>query len=150
MVILENIIRQELNKTFLLCEIKIDIDDMKKRGFADQIGQMYATSLKPFKPVKITGKIGVTGDEYKNITQKLGIKNVSSDYDGSYFSITLKNGDVIEMFRNTNPAYAYIILNGVELTYLTDSGALFRKSMPEIVKQEYSNYVLSKNTVVDK
>jgi hypothetical protein len=143
MVILENIIRQELSKTFLLCEIKIDIDDMKKRGFATQIGQMYATSLKPFNPIKITGKIGITGDEYKKITQKLGIKNVSSDYDGSYFSITLRNRDVIDIFRNTSPAYVYIILNGVDLAYITDPGILFRKSMPEIVKQEYSNYVLS-------
>lgn len=143
MIILENIIRQELNRIFLLCEVKIDINDLKKRGFADQVGQMYATSLKAFKPIRITGKIGMTGDEYKNIIQKLQIKNVSSDYDGSYFSITLKNGDVIEVFRNTSPAYAYIILNGVDLAYITDPGVLFRKSMPDLVKQEYSNYVLS-------
>jgi len=146
MVILENIIRQELNRAFLLCEIKIDIDDHKKRGFADQIGQMYANSLKSFKPISITGKIGMSGDEYKNVTQKLQIRNVSSDYDGSYFSITLKNGDIIEVLRNTNPAYAYIILNGVDLAYITDPGILFRKSMPDLVKQEYSNHVLSKKT----
>jgi hypothetical protein len=144
MFILENIVKQELNKAFLLCEIKIAIDDVKKRGFADQIGQMYANSLKAFKPISITGKIGVSGDDYKNITQKLKIKNVSSDYDGSYFSITLKNGDVIEVFRNTSPAYAYIILNGVDLVYITDPSDLFRKSMPDLVRQEYSNHILSK------
>jgi len=143
MVIIENIIREELSKTFLLCEIKIDIDDMKKRGFATQIGQMYASSLKSFKPVKITGKIGISGVEYGEIAKKLNIKNISSDYDGSYISVTLKNGDIIEVFRNTSPAYAYIILNGVDLAYITDPGVLFRKSMPEIVKQEYSSRVLS-------
>lgn len=143
MLILENIIRQELNKAFLLCEIKIDIDDLKKRGFADQVGQLYANSLKPFKPISIIGKIGITGDDYEKITKKLNIKNISSDYDGSYLSITLKNGDVIEIFRNTSPAYAYIILNGMVLTYITDPNVLFRQSMPDLVKQEYLNHVLS-------
>lgn len=151
MVLLENIVKQELSKAFLLCEIKIDIDDLKKRGFATQIGQMYANNLKAFQPVNVTGKIGVTSDEYNNIVNKLGIKSTTNEgYDASYFAIKLKNGDVIEVFRNTNPAYAYVFVNGNEIEFITDPNILFKKNMPEIVKQVYANHVLSKSGAENK
>jgi hypothetical protein len=151
MVILENIIRQELSKAFLMCEIKIDIDDLKKRGFATQVGQMYADALKAYHPVSITGKVGAMGEEYEKIINKIGIHGyLSSGYDGSYFVITLENGDVIEVFRNTSPAYAYIILNGQILTIIKDPNELFRQSLPVLVNKYYSDYVLAGNKVENK
>ena len=151
MVILENIIREELSKTFLLCEIKIAIDDLKKRGFATQIGQMYADALKAYHPIKITGKIGAMGEEYQSIINKLGIRALTNEgYDGSYFAITLQNGDVIEVFRNTNPAYAMIFLNGSQITTVKNSNELFRQSMPVIVAKYYSEHLLANTEVENK
>ncbi len=151
MVILENIIRQELTKAFLLCEIKIDIDDLKKRGFATQIGQMYADSLKAYHPTSVTGKIGVLGDEYNNIVKKLGIRDLTNEgSDASYFVITLQNGDVIEVFRNTSPAYAVIFLNKNVLATIKNSSELFRTNMPDLVKHYYSEFVLSNNSIENR
>lgn len=148
MVILENIIKQELSKAFLVCEIKIDIDDLKKRGFATQIGQMYADALRAFHPTSITGKVGVTGGEYDSVVNKLKIKGVNNEgYDASYFSITLENGDVIEVFRNTNPAYAFIFLNGRVLAKINSANELFRKNMPDLVKQYYSDFALANKSI---
>lgn len=147
MFILENIIRQEISKAFLMCEIKIDIDDLKKRGFATQIGQMYLDVFKSYNPISIKGKIGLTGDEYKNVINKLGLNSFTSpQHDGSYFILSFKNGDKLEVFRNTNPAYIYIFLNGGKLADIKDPNEIFRTNMAELVKQYYSDYILSKKT----
>lgn len=109
----------------LLCEVKIDIDDVKKRGFADQLGQMYKVALKDLKPVKIYGKIGVQG--------------LHSTQDASMFVITLSNGDIIKAFRNTNPAFGNITVNDKD-EYFISSKELFSGKFPDIIKKHYLEY----------
>jgi hypothetical protein len=113
----------------LLCEVKIDIEDTKKRGFAQQIGQMYKDALKELKPIKIYGK--------------LGVESAHSSQDSSLFIITLKNGDVINAFRNTNPAFAKITINKTS-EYQINSQELFANKFPELIKKYYLEYKTAK------
>lgn len=122
------IIKETIEESLLICEIKIDIQDTKKRGFADQLGKMYQESLKKLKPVKIIGKLNVSG---------LGSDNAS------VFTITLSNGDVINALRNTNPAYGNISING-EKEYFIKSDELFNNKLPDLIKKYYLEYKTAK------
>ena len=47
---LKKIISEELYKSLLMCEVKIQVKDYKKQGYATQIGKMYADVLKKYNP----------------------------------------------------------------------------------------------------
>lgn len=119
---------KEAIESELLCEVKIDITDVKQRGFADELGKMYKQSLKDLKPTKIYGK--------------LGIQSPTSSYDASSFEITLANGDKIYAFRNTNPAYGTVTIDGQE--FLINSRELFSAKFPDLIKKYYLEYKTAK------
>lgn len=125
---LRKLIRETIQRSFL-CEVKIDIDDVKNRGFADQIGQMYKRSLASLNPIKIVGKIG--------------IKSSYSDADASIFKITLTNGDVIKAFRNTNPAFGTIKINNSK-ERIVYSDELFSNKFPDLIRKYYLEYKTAK------
>ena len=110
----------------LLCEVKIDIDDIKKRGFADQVGEMYKNALKELRPIKIVGKLGAE----------------TPGGEASLFEITLENGDKIRATRHTNPAYGNITINGQE--YFVGSNDLFTNKFPDLIKKYYLEYKIAK------
>lgn len=112
---LRKFIKNILEESFLVCEVSVKINDEKKRGFADELGQMYKEILKPLKPIKIQG-------------------NLNSDM--SLFLITLANGDTIQAQRNVNPAYGTIKVNGGDET-LIRSSELFQQKFPELIKKYY-------------
>lgn len=125
---LRKLIRESI-ETSLLCEVKISIDDVKKRGFAEQLGQMYKKSLAALKPLKIIGKIGV--------------QSAHSGEDKSLFEITLSNGDSIKAMRNTNPAFGTIsVNNGPEQTIYSQE--LFQNKFPDLIKKYYLAYRTAK------
>lgn len=125
-------IRKIISETIeneLLCEVKIEIDDVKHRGFAEQLGQMYKRALASLKPLKIYGKVG--------------IKSAVSEEDVSIFEIVLSNGDVIQAMRNTNPAYGSIKINHIK-SYMVYSQELFSNKFPELIKKYYLQYKTAK------
>lgn len=124
---LRKLIRESIESE-LLCEVRIDIEDVKKRGFADQLGNLYKKILAPIKPLKIYGK--------------LGIKSEHSDSDASIFKITLVNGDVIQALRNTNPAYGNVSVNGQD--FFINSRELLNIKFPELIKKYYLEYKTAK------
>lgn len=109
----------ELN---LLCEVKIDIEDVKKRGFADELGKMYKASLASLKPIKIYGKLGAQ----------------TKGGEASMFEIILQNGDKIHAVRNTNPAFGNVSINGND--YFINSQELFSNQFPDLIKKYYLEY----------
>ena len=125
---LRKLIRESIESE-LLCEVKIEIDDTKNRGFADQLGQMYKQSLAELKPIKIYGK--------------LGIKSSHSSEDASMFIITLANGDSIKAIRNTNPAFGTIEIND-EKEFMIYSKELFSNKFPDLIKKYYLEYKTAK------
>lgn len=125
-------IRKIISETIeneLLCEVKIEIDDVKHRGFAEQLGQMYKKALVSLRPLKIYGKIG--------------IKSAVSDEDASVFEIILSNGDVIQALRNSNPAYGTIKINNGNDQMIYSSELLSNK-FPELIKKYYLQYKTAK------
>lgn len=123
---IRKIIREAIEST-LLCEVKMDIKDVKDRGFAEELGKMYKTSLSELKPIKIHGKLGIEGPQ---------------GGDASVFEITLQNGDSILALRNTNPAYGAITINGSE--FFVSSQELFANKFPELIKKYYLEYKTAK------
>ena len=120
---------KETIESELLCEVKIEIDDVKHRGFAEQLGQIYKRALASLDPLKIYGKIGV--------------KSSVSSEDASVFEITLANGDVIQALRNTNPAFGIIKINNGE-DHMIYSNELFSNNFPELIKKYYLQYKTAK------
>src|SRR6185369_4179298 len=126
---IRKIVKEVIEESFLLCEVKIDIDDTQKRGFADQLGQMYKESLKELKPVKIYGKLNIP---------------IPGSDNASVFVITLSNGDVIRAIRNTNPAYGDININDEPKGHLIASQELFNHKFPDLIKKYYLQYKTAK------
>jgi len=123
---LRKLIKETIERA-LLCEVNIEIDDVKQRGFADQLGQMYKDALADLKPVRIKGKLGIKG----------------THADASWFEVTLENGDRINAIRNTNPAYATISISGGE-DKLIYSQELFKNKFPDLIKKYYLEYKTAK------
>jgi len=121
---IRNLIRETIEGSALLCEIKISIDDEKKRGFAQAIGEQYKESLKELKPIKIEGKLSLD--------------------DVSKFIVTLSNGDIIYALRNSNPAYANIIINKGEKEFFINSQEMFSNKFPDLIKKYYLEYKTAK------
>ena len=119
----------ETIETELLCEVRIKIDDVKHRGFAERLGQMYKSVLASLKPLKIYGKVG--------------IKSTISDEDASVFEIVLSNGDVINALRNTNPAFGKIKINNGQ-DHIIYSDELLSNKFPELIKKYYLQYKTAK------
>ena len=124
---IKKIIRETIESEFL-CEVRIDIQDVKKRGFADALGKLYKDSLAILKPIKILGR--------------LGLESAHSSDDASKFEITLSNGDIIRTLKNTNPAYGNIIINGQE--FFIGSKELFSNKFPDLIKKYYLEYKTAK------
>jgi len=120
-------IRQLIKETIsheFLCEVKIDITDEKKRGFADTLGKLYKSTLSILKPKRIYGK--------------LGLKSEITGEDFSVFEVNLQNGDKIQALRNTSPAFGNIIVNGKE--FFVNSHELLSNKFPELIKKYYLEY----------
>lgn len=128
---IRKLIKETIEKEFL-CEVKIDIDDIKKRGFAKEVGNMYKNSLEVLNPISIIGKLGV---------------NTNSG-EASTFTIALQNGDVIQAHRNTNPAFGVVLINGEE--FFVNSQELFSGKFPDIIKKYYSEYKTAKVGIPSK
>ena len=124
---LRKLIRESIESE-LLCEVLMKFDDVKNRGFADQVGQLYKSALASLKPLKIYGKIG--------------IKSAHSDSDASEFEITLANGDIIKATRNTNPAFGTILINDGEKR-MVYSQELFSNKFPDLIKKYYMEYKMA-------
>lgn len=137
---------REAMQSAVASEAKINIEDAKKRGYATQIGKMFADTFKAFHPIQINGKIGVSGDEFVDISNNFGVKNIGSvPYDGNFFSITLSSGDVIEIFRISNPPQLLISLSGELIANIDNPSEIFQKNAAEIAKKYYLNSISSKN-----
>ena len=121
---IRKLIRESIESE-LLCEVKIEIDDTKHRGFAEQLGKMYKKALKP---IKIYGK--------------LGIPSAHSGDDASIFEVTLANGDIIKALRNTNPAFGNIKIGDKE--FFINSKELFSNKFPDLLKKYYLLYKTAK------
>lgn len=126
---LRKIIKLVLEESMLICEVKIDIDDTNKRGFSDQLGQIYKESLKELKPIKIYGRLNISLPNSDN---------------ASVFIITLSNGDIIQAIRNINPAYGSININNGEKEFFINSQELFSGKFPDIIKKYYLEYKTAK------
>lgn len=122
---MEDIIRQIIQEelAYLLCEINIDVQDEKKRGYGDSLGKIYYNSLKSLNPIKIVGKLGVSG-----------IYGESSSFD-----ITIQNGDKLTVVRNVNPAFAIIYVNGKKIKEIK-SQELMSNKLPELVNKYYLEF----------
>ena len=146
MDILKKIINEELSKSLLICEVTIKIEDLKKQGYATQIGKMYADELKPYMPLSVEGVIGLSGHEYQELLSGLGINlDLDADFSGNYFKINFKNGDIVEVVRNSNPAVAYIFNNKNMIAKIDNPNELFKNSLPELTKKYYSNQISPNN-----
>ena len=121
---LRKLIRESIESE-LFCEVRIKIDDVKKRDFTKALGQIYKKALASINPVKILGKIGVESSH--------------SSQDASVFEITLANGDVIKAIRNTNPAFGTVLINGVS-EYEILSQELFTNKFPDLIRKYYLIY----------
>lgn len=124
---LRKLIREQVGNLFVICEIKIAIDDLKNRGFADQIGKMFEDAFADLKPISISGKLG--------IKTQLG-----HGTDSSEFTIKLANGDEVYVFRNTNPAYATVSINGGE-PIMIGSKEMFSHKLPDLARKYYEETI---------
>jgi len=125
---LRKLIRTVLNEEAVICEVKVKIDDPKKRDFVKHLEQMYREGFKELNPSKILGTIGP---------------------EQSRFTIELKNGDKLEYIRNVNPAYGIVSINGEQVETITSS-RLFTVKMPDIVKSAYFEYQKEKTIPISK
>jgi hypothetical protein len=86
---LKKIISEELYKKLLMCEVKIQVKDYKKQGYATQIGKMYADVLKKYNPTSVEGYLGLQSDNYQKLINNLDVKlELFPESLGNYFKIT--------------------------------------------------------------
>jgi hypothetical protein len=143
---LKKIISEELSKSFLMCEVKIQVKDYKKQGYATQIGEMYADALKKYNPTFIEGYLGVQSEAYQELINKFGIKlELLPESMGNYFSIKLENGDVIDVIRNSSPAVAFIFINNKNVATIGNPTELFTNNLADLVNKYYSDYISIEN-----
>lgn len=143
---LKKIISEEFNKSFLMCEVKIQVKDYKKQGYATQIGKMYADVLKKHNPTSVEGYLGLQSEDYKELMNKFGIKlELLPESMGNYFSIKLENGDVIDVIRNSSPAVAFIFINKKNVATIDNPTEIFTNNLADLVNKYYSDYISIEN-----
>jgi hypothetical protein len=143
---LKKIISEELYKSLLMCEVKIQIKDYKKQGYATQIGKMYADTLKKYNPNSVEGYLGLQSDSYQKLIDKLGVDlELLPESMGNYFKITLENGNVIEVVRNSSPAVAFIFINNKNVATIDNPTELFANNLADLVNKYYSDYISIEN-----
>lgn len=148
---LKKIISEELYRNLLMCEVKIQIKDYKKQGYATQIGKMYADQFNSFKPVSVEGYLGLESDNYKNLINKLNIDvDILPESSANYFSIKLENGDLLEIFRNITPAFAMIFVNKKNIVTIDNPSELFSNSLPKLAYNHYYNFISEQNQKENK
>ena len=109
---LKKIISEELYKNLLMCEIKIQIKDYKKQGYATQIGKLYADTFKKYNPISVEGGLGIDSGNYKKLIDRFRINlEALPESSANYFKIQLQNGDLIELIRSASPAVAFVFVN---------------------------------------
>jgi hypothetical protein len=144
---LKKIISEELYKKLLMCEVKIQVKDYKKQGYATQIGKMYADVLKKYNPTSVEGYLGLQSDNYQKLINNLGVKlELLPESLGNYFKITLENGNVIEVLRNSSPAVAFIFINKKNIATIDNPTEIFANNLADLVNKYYSNYISIENT----
>lgn len=119
--VIKKIIEEEV--AYLLCEINIDVQDEKKRGYGESLGKLYYNSLKSLSPLKIIGKLGLSG--------------IHGEI--SKFDVELQNGDKISVMRNVNPAFAIIYVNGKQIKEIK-SQELMSNKLPDLVSKYYLDF----------
>ena len=143
---LKKIISEELSKNFLMCEVKIQVKDYKKQGYATQIGKMYADVLKKHNPTSVEGYLGMQSKDYQELMNKFGIKlELLPESMGNYFNIKLENGDVIDVIRNSSPAVAFIFVNNKNVATIYNPTEIFTNNLADLVNKYYSNYISVEN-----
>jgi len=143
---LKKIISEELYKNLLMCEVKIQVKDYKKQGYATQIGKMYADTLKKYNPTSVEGYLGLQSDSYQKLIYKLGVDlELLPESMGNYFKITLKNGNIIEVIRNSSPAVAFIFVNNKNIVTIDNPSELFVNNLSDLVNKYYSDYISIEN-----
>ena len=65
---------------------------------------------------------------------------------GNYFKITLENGSVIEVLRNSSPAVAFIFVNNKNIATIDNPTELFANNLADLVNKYYSNYISIENS----
>jgi DNA-directed RNA polymerase subunit H (RpoH/RPB5) len=143
---LKKIISEELSKNFLMCEVKIQVKDYKKQGYATQIGKMYADALKKHNPTSVEGYLGLQSKDYQELINTFGIKlEVLPESMGNYFNIKLENGDVIDVIRNSSPAVAFIFINNKNVATIDNPTEIFTNNLADLVNKYYSDYISIEN-----
>jgi DNA-directed RNA polymerase subunit H (RpoH/RPB5) len=143
---LKKIISEELYKSLLMCEVKIQVKDYKKQGYATQIGKMYADVLKKYNPTSVDGYLGLQSESYQELINKFGIKlELLPESMGNYFNIKLENGDVIDVIRNSSPAVAFIFINNKNVATIDNPTELFTNNLADLVNKYYSDYISIEN-----
>jgi len=143
---LKKIISEELSKNFLMCEVKIQVKDYKKQGYATQIGKMYADVLKKHNPTSVEGYLGLQSEAYQELMNKFGIKlELLPESMGNYFNIKLENGDVIDVIRNSSPAVAFIFINNKNVATIDNPTEIFTNNLADLVNKYYSDYISIEN-----
>lgn len=143
---LKKIISEELYKNLLMCEVKIQVKDYKKQGYATQIGKMYADTLKKYNPTSVEGYLGLQSDNYQDLLNKLNINlELLHESIGNYFKITLENGNVIEVIRNSSPAVAFIFINNEAVATIDNPNKLFGNNLADLANKYYSDYISIEN-----
>jgi hypothetical protein len=144
---LKKIISEELYKSILMCEVKIQVKDYKKQGYATQIGKMYANALKKYNPTSVEGYLGLQSDNYQKLIDKLGADlKVLPESIGNYLKITLENGNIIDVIRNSSPAVAFIFINNENIATIDNPTELFANNLADLVNNYYSNHISIENT----
>ena len=143
---LKKIISEELSKNFLMCEVKIQVKDYKKQGYATQVGKMYADVLKKHNPTSVEGYLGLQSEAYQELMNKFGIKlELLPESMGNYFNIKLENGDVIDVIRNSSPAVAFIFINNKNIATIDNPTEIFTNNLADLVNKYYSDYISIEN-----
>jgi hypothetical protein len=108
---------------------------------------MYADILKKYNPTSVEGYLGLQSDNYQNLINKLGVKlELFPESLGNYFKITLENGNVIEVLRNSSPAVAFIFINKKNIATIDNPTELFANNLADLVNKYYSNYISIENS----
>jgi DNA-directed RNA polymerase subunit H (RpoH/RPB5) len=129
-----------------MCEVKIQVKDYKKQGYATQIGKMYADKFNAYSPISVEGYLGLDSDNYRDLIKKLNINTeILPESSANYFKIKLKNGDLLEIVRSSVPASAFIFVNKKNIAIINNTAELFSNSLPILAYNYYSNYISEQN-----
>ena len=102
---------------------------------------------KKYNPTSVEGYLGLQLDNYQKLINNLGVKlELLPESLGNYFKITLENGSVIEVLRNSSPAVAFIFINKKNIATIDNPTEIFANNLADLVNKYYSDYISIENT----